>query len=87
MSLLDEEIIHLVNRAYCYLRLNGFSAQETFAQLQNLPNKLFMADSNDELWTILIQEFPQQSAHIASLHPQPPPPIVRGHMHYPEPTT
>jgi hypothetical protein len=80
VSLLDEDTIHLFNRAYCYLRLSGLSAEESFAHIQNLPDILFRADNDKELWTTLLQELPQQSSY--SLHPQPSPAIVRGHMGY-----
>lgn len=82
MSLLEEDIIHLFNRAYCYLRLSGFSAEESFVHLKELPSTLFIADSNDALWTNLRQKLSHPNSTIHSLHPQAPPAIVRGHMGY-----
>ncbi len=83
--MLDEENIHLFNRAYCYLRLSGFSAKETFFHLQNLPVTLFLTDS--DIWTTLIHKLSRQSKDTNSVDFQPPPPIIRGHMRYPEHTS
>lgn len=83
MSLLDEDTVHLFNRAYCYLRLSGFSAEESFIHLKELPYTLFVAGDTAALWASLIQKSTQHSSTIHSLHPQPLPAIVRGHMGYP----
>lgn len=82
MSLLDEDTIHLFNRAYCYLRLSGFSAEESFVYLKELPDTLFVAESHAALWASLLQKLAHQNSTLFSLHPQAPPAIMRGHMSY-----
>jgi hypothetical protein len=82
VSLLNEDTIYLFNRAYCYLRLSGFSAQESFAYLQALPVALFAAENHVVLRTSLLQKLAHQNSTIHSLPLQAPPTITRGHMGY-----
>ncbi len=82
MNLLDEKSIHLFNSAYCYLRLSGLSAEESFVHLRSLPQGLFMAASHGELWVRLLEKLSHQSSLSYFPNPHSPPPIVRGHMRY-----
>ena len=81
MNPAQEPCLQLLNRAYCYLRLNGVDADAACQQLHKLVAQLSgepMSDEHDfwqQLWSGAAPIAPSENSPI----------LLRGHIHYIDP--
>lgn len=80
MNLRAESCIQAMNRLYCYLRLSGIDSQTACEQLHTLLPELTAVNGHINTCRLVHDKTPP------SITPQPcaSPPLVRGHIGYPD---